>query len=39
MNDYEIESFGNGYTVYYQGDELYFTTLEEAEAFIEEVSK
>lgn len=32
---YEIESFGKGYTVFYQGDELYFDTVEDAENFID----
>jgi len=34
---YEIELFGNGYTVFYCGDEVYFNTVEEAKAFIDEV--
>ena len=33
-----IEKFGNGYTVYYQGDEIYFDTYEEAEQFVEEIN-
>lgn len=33
-----IEPFGNGYTVFYQGDELYFDTYAEAKAFIEGVN-
>lgn len=36
---YEIETFGNGYTVFYQGDEIYFDTEAEAKAFIDEVSE
>ena len=37
MNNKEIaiERFGNGYTVFYEGDEIYFDTLEDAEQFIE----
>ena len=35
--DYEIEKFGKGYTVCYCGDEVFFTTVEEAKKFIEEV--
>lgn len=33
----QIESFGNGYTVFYNGDEVYFDTHEQAENFIEEI--
>lgn len=33
----EIEVFGNGYTVCFCGDEIYFDTYEEAEKFIKEV--
>ena len=32
-----IEAFGNGYLVFFEGDEIYFPTYEEAEAFIEEM--
>lgn len=32
----EIEKFGNGWTVFYQGDEVYFETYEEAERFVNE---
>ena len=32
-----IETFGNGYTVFFEGDEIYFDTYEEAEQFIEEM--
>lgn len=32
----EIEKFGNGYTVFFMGDELYFDTYEEAQQFINE---
>ena len=32
-----IEKFFDGYTVFYQGDEIYFDTYEEAEQFIEEM--
>lgn len=31
-----IEKFGEGYTVFYEGDEIYFDTYEEAEAFVNE---
>lgn len=34
---YEIENFGSGYTVCYQGDEIHFETIEEAKMFIEGV--
>lgn len=34
-----IEKFMNGYTVFYEGDEIYFDTYEEAEAFIEEMEE
>lgn len=34
-----IEKFGNGYTVFFEGDEIYFETKEDAERFIEEVEK
>lgn len=33
---YEIEVFGSGYTVFYEGDEIYFDTEEEAKAFIDQ---
>lgn len=33
--DYTIEEFGNGYTVYYHGDEIYFSTLDGAKEFID----
>ena len=33
----EIERFGKGYTVFFEGDEIYFSTREEAEQFIAEV--
>ena len=33
---YEIEVFGPGYTVFFEGDEVYFDTVEEAKAFIDE---
>lgn len=32
-----IEKFGNGYTVFYQGDEIYFDTYEDAAKFLAEV--
>ena len=35
----DIEKFGNGYTVFYLGDEIYFDTEDEARKFIEEVTK
>ena len=34
-----IEKFGNGYTVFFEGDEIYFDTEEEAKAFINEMEK
>ena len=34
-----IENFGNGYTVFFEGDEIYFDTEEEAKAFINEMEK
>lgn len=33
---YEIEDFMTGYTVFYNGDEIYFDTIDEAKAFIDE---
>ena len=33
---YEIEIFGSGFTVFFEGDEIYFNTEEEAKAFIDE---
>lgn len=33
---YEIEIFGCGFTVFFEGDEVYFDTEEEAKAFIDE---
>jgi len=35
----EIETFGNGYTVFYQGDEIYFDTYDEAMEFVKGVAK
>lgn len=32
----EVEKFGNGWTVFYCGDEIYFDTYEEAEQFIKD---
>ena len=32
-----IETFGNGYTVFFEADEVYFDTYEEAEQFIKEM--
>lgn len=31
-----IDRFGNGYTVFFEGDEIYFNTYEEAEQFIKD---
>lgn len=31
-----IEEFGSGYTVFFEGDEIYFPTLKEAEEFIKD---
>lgn len=31
-----IEKFGDGYTVFFEGDEIYFDTYEEAEQFVKE---
>jgi hypothetical protein len=36
---YEIEIFGSGYTVFYEGDEIYFDSQEAAKAFIDEVEE
>ena len=33
---YEIETFGPGYTVFFEGDEVYFATEEEAKEFIDQ---
>lgn len=33
---YEIEVFGPGYTVFFDGDEVYFDTVEEAKEFIDQ---
>lgn len=35
--EYEICKLGNGFTVFYEGDEVYFQTLEEARNFISEI--
>lgn len=32
---YTIERFMSGYTVFYNGDEVYFTTVTEAQEFID----
>ena len=32
---YEIQPFGNGFTVFFEGDEVYFETQEDAELFID----
>lgn len=37
--DYEIDIFADGYTVCYCGDEVYFDTVEDAKAFIDEISE
>jgi hypothetical protein len=34
---YDIEPFGNGYTVFWAGEEIYSDTVEEAKEFIDEV--
>jgi len=34
----EIETFSNGYTVFYQGDEIYFDTEAEAMEFVKGVT-
>lgn len=38
---YEIEATYalHGYTVFYEGDEIYFDAIDEAKAFIEEVAE
>lgn len=36
---YTVEPWGNGYTVFYAGEEVWFKTVEEAEAFIDEICK
>lgn len=33
--NYEISTFSSGYTVFFEGEELYFDTLEDARAFID----
>ena len=33
---YEIEIFGSGFIVFFEGDEIYFDTEEEAKAFIDQ---
>jgi|GEM_PF-4738306 len=35
----KITKFGNGYTVFFQGDEIYFDTFAEAAAFVNEQIK
>lgn len=32
---YEIEEFGNGFTVFFEGDEIYFDTVDDAKWFID----
>jgi len=32
----EIRQFGNGFLVYYMGEDIYFDNLRDAEVFIEE---
>lgn len=42
MTEYKgfyIEPFRNGYTVFYQGDEVYFDSVDEAKQFIDEVTE
>ena len=34
---YEIDEFGEGFTVFYCGDEIYFETFNEAKEFIDEL--
>ena len=34
MDDFQIERFGDGYTVLFEGDEIFFDTLEEAQQFV-----
>lgn len=33
---YVIETFGSGYTIFFQGDEIYFNSIEQAKNFIDE---
>lgn len=33
--NYWIDRFGAGYTVFFEGDEIYFSSIEEAKAFID----
>lgn len=35
---YDIESFGGGFTVFHEGDEVYFDTRDEAKSFIDEMT-
>jgi len=35
---YWIDHHGNGFTVFYEGDEIYFKTVKEAQNFINEVN-
>ncbi len=35
---YYIEIFGFGYTVFFQGDEIYFSTETDAKEFIDEIA-
>lgn len=34
---YEIETFFEGFTVFFEGDEIYFDTMDEAKRFIDEL--
>lgn len=35
---FEIEKFGKGFTVLFEGDEVYFGSVDEAKKFIDEVA-
>lgn len=35
--NYFIEKFMSGYTVYFNGDEVFFNTVEEAQEFIDNI--
>ncbi|MCF0105404.1 MAG: hypothetical protein HUJ53_01435 [Holdemanella sp.] len=34
-NEFEIERFEDGFTVWFEGDEIYFTSVKEAQEFID----
>ena len=36
---YDIEPFGNGYTVFWAGEEIYSDTVEEAKEFIDSLEE